>query len=156
MANGIEYNNANVMPAESPSAIANPQSNSEVYYGSFASILAQNLGQYVVVEFLIGTNRLEYKEGILYSSGTNFLSLYDPMDDRYIVCDLYAVKFVTFYNTTSVPSSRMRRISQTPGDNYPATNQMQMTDNSPQPNHGMRQNNMYPSNSMRTSFRNTY
>lgn len=149
MANGLDHSNANVTPAESPMTIANPQSNSEVYYGSFASILAQNLGQYVVVEFLIGTNRLEFKEGILYSSGTNFLSLYDPMDDRYIVCDLYAVKFVTFYNTTTVPQSRMRRTSQTPGDNWPASNS--------QPSNSSNwQNNSMPMNGTRTSFRTSY
>ena len=100
---------ANVNPSDSAGEIADPQSNSQVYYGSFASILSQNLGQYVVVDFLIGTDRLETREGILYSSGINFLSLYDPIDDRYIVCDLYAVKFVTFYNTTTVPASRLRQ-----------------------------------------------
>lgn len=103
---------ANVNPSDTAGEIADPQSNTQVYYGSFSSILAQNLGQYVVVDFLIGTDRLETREGILYSSGINFLSLYDPLEDRYIVCDLYAVKFVTFYNTTTVPPSRLGQISQ--------------------------------------------
>ncbi len=123
MANGVNSMNgrnnsgANVTPTDTAGEIANPQNNSEVYYGSFASILMQNLGQYVVVEFLVGTDRLVTKEGILYSSGINFLSLYDPIENRYIVCDLYAVKFVTFYNTTTVPPSRLRNMSNNNSEN---------------------------------------
>lgn len=116
-ANRAQTNRVNVMPEDTPSEIANPQTNTEVFYGSFSSILMQNLGQYVVIEFLVGTNRLEIKEGILYSAGINFLSLYDPLEDRYIVCDLYSVKFVTFYNTTTVPQSRMTQYGSIPTRN---------------------------------------
>ena len=123
MANGVNSmnehinNGANVIPSDTTGEIANPQNNTEVYYGSFASILMQNLGQYVVVEFLVGTDRLVTKEGILYSSGINFLSLYDPIENRYVVCDLYAVKFVTFYNTTTVPPSRIKNMSNNNNEN---------------------------------------
>lgn len=111
---------ANVMPADTQSEIADPQSNSDVFYGSFSSILMQNLGQYVVVEFLVGTNRLESKEGILYSAGINFITLYDPIEDRYTVCDFYSVRFVTIYNTTTIPPSRMPRYThKMMGDNMP-------------------------------------
>lgn len=70
------------------------------------SILKNNLGYYVVCDFLIGTTGLETKEGILYSSGVNFLTLYHPQNETYTVCDIYSLKFITFYNSTVVPPER--------------------------------------------------
>jgi len=64
------------------------------------------IGYYVSCEFLIGTQILETREGILAKVGTNFLTLYQPNLERYIICDLYAVKFITIYNSTTVPSLR--------------------------------------------------
>lgn len=96
-----------VQPQESASAVENPQNLEEVYLGSFLSVLRDNLGYYVVIEFLIGTSNLTEKEGILYAVGNNFVTLYEQETDRYIVCDLFSIKFVTFYNQTSRPRSRM-------------------------------------------------
>lgn len=64
------------------------------------------IGYYVSCEFLIGTQILETRDGILAKVGTNFLTLYQPNLERYIVCDLYALKFITIYNSTTVPSLR--------------------------------------------------
>ena len=61
------------------------------------------IGYYVTCDFLIGTQIIETRDGILAKVGTNFLTLYQPDLERYIVCDLYALKFITIYNTTSVP-----------------------------------------------------
>ena len=101
----------NMQPIDTPEQIENPQSNEEVFNGSFSSILMNNLGYYVVVDFLIGTNNIETREGILYASGINFLTLYDPTEETYTVCDLFAVKFVTFYNSTTRPRSRMTTVA---------------------------------------------
>lgn len=62
------------------------------------------IGYYVSCEFLIGTQMVETRDGILAKVGTNFLTLYQPNLDRYIVCDLYALKFITIYNSTEVPN----------------------------------------------------
>ena len=64
------------------------------------------IGYYVSCEFLIGTQILETRDGILAKVGTNFLTLYQPNLERYIVCDLYALKFITIYNSTTIPSLR--------------------------------------------------
>ncbi len=76
--------------------------------GNQAMMLAEQLqssiGYYVVCDFLIGTQLLETRDGILNSVGINFIVLYQPEFDRYIVCDLYALKFITIYNSTEVPS----------------------------------------------------
>ena len=68
--------------------------------------LQTSIGYYVSCDFLIGTQIIETRDGILAKVGTNFLTLYQPNLERYIVCDLYALKFITIYNSTSVPSIR--------------------------------------------------
>lgn len=73
--------------------------------GSMQNILSQNIGQYVVVEFLIGTERIMRKQGILYLVGTSFATLYDDAQNNYIVCDIFSIKFVYFY----YPGDRPRR-----------------------------------------------
>lgn len=95
------------LPQEPLMMAGNPQTAEEAYLGSFLAVLQDNLGYYVVIEFLIGTSGLTEKEGILYSAGNNFVTLYEQETNRYIVCDLYSIKFVTFYNQTSRPRSRM-------------------------------------------------
>ena len=57
--------NLNMKIPEPIEDIENPQSNEEVYRGSLSAILQQNLGVYVVCEFLIGTQNIEIKDGIL-------------------------------------------------------------------------------------------
>ena len=60
-------------------------------------IAAKSIGTYVVVEFLVGTQNLVRKEGILTAVGTSWLVLYDESDDSSTLCDMYAVKFITYY-----------------------------------------------------------
>lgn len=71
----------------------------EAYQGSIQQILKDNTGQYVDVEFLIGSGALTTRSGILYAVGVNYIVLYDRKNDRYLICDLYSIKFVTIYNT---------------------------------------------------------
>ena len=85
-------------PYESMRAIEDPQNGEEAYLGSFTAILSSNLGRYVICEFLIGTQLIEAREGILYFVGNNYLVLYQQRKDQYIICDLYSLKFVTFIN----------------------------------------------------------
>ena len=39
------------------------------------AILAQNIGEYVVIEFLIGTENIVRKQGMLYFVGRSFVTL---------------------------------------------------------------------------------
>lgn len=71
--------------------------NTEAMRGSMQQILADNIGEYAVVEFLIGTQNLVKREGILYTVGRSFVVLYDDLSGRYMVCDIFSVKFVTFF-----------------------------------------------------------
>ncbi len=65
--------------------------------GSVQKVLGNNIGQYVVMEFLIGSDTIVRKQGILYLVGTSYVVLYDDVIGNYIVCDLYAIKFTYFY-----------------------------------------------------------
>ena len=66
------------------------------FQGSMQQVLQENVGKYVIVEFLIGTNGLTSRQGMLYYVGTQFLVLLDEFESRFIVCDIFSVKFVTF------------------------------------------------------------
>ena len=66
-------------------------------------ILSENLGQFVVIEFLIGTQAMTEKMGILYSVGRGFVVLYEELQNRYVVCDIFSIKFVTFYEPGQRP-----------------------------------------------------
>lgn len=65
--------------------------------GSIQRILADNIGEYVVVEFLIGTEMIMRKQGLLYFVGTSYVTLYDDTINNFIVCDIFSIKFVYFY-----------------------------------------------------------
>lgn len=96
------------VPIELPdSPTMEAQSIEQAYQDSFQAVLAANLGYYVVIEFLIGTSGLTEKEGLLYAVGNNFVTLYEAETNRYIVCDLFSIKFVTIYNQRTRPRSRM-------------------------------------------------
>lgn len=73
--------------------------------GSMQNILNENVGEYVVIEFLIGTERIMRKQGILYFVGTSFVTLYDDSLNNFVVCDIFSIKFVYFY----FPGDRPRR-----------------------------------------------
>ncbi len=75
----------------------------ESYRGSLQQILADNIGDYVMVEFLIGTQNMTTRQGILYSVGVSYIILYDEQNGLYTVCDLYSIKFVTFYPEGTKP-----------------------------------------------------
>lgn len=65
--------------------------------GSMQQFLSENLGQYVVIEFLIGTQTLTTKAGVLYAVGTSVVTLYQELSQTFVTCDIFSVKFVTFY-----------------------------------------------------------
>lgn len=71
--------------------------NTPAMEGSMQQLLADNLGQYVVVEFLIGTQTTVQKGGILYAVGTSVITLYQELTQTFITCDIFSIKFVTFY-----------------------------------------------------------
>ncbi len=83
--------------------------NTVSFQGSMQQVLQENIGNYVIVEFLIGTGNLTSRQGVLFNVATQFLVLYDEFESRYIVCDIFSVKFVTFllpgYRPGQIPAT---------------------------------------------------
>ncbi len=88
--------------------------------GSMQRILYQNIGEYVVIEFLIGTEQIMRKQGLLYFVGTSYVTLYDDIEKDFIVCDIFSIKFIYFY----FPGDR-------PSGNYNILNNNNRTPNQP-------------------------
>lgn len=59
--------------------------------------LRTQIGKKVTIEFLIGTNTLLDKSGLLLGIGANFLLLRESETDDLLVCDFFSVKFVRIY-----------------------------------------------------------
>lgn len=81
-----------------------PTFDSEEMQGSMQAILADNIGNFVVVEFLIGTNEIIRKQGMIYFVGRSYITLYDEPANNFIICDIFSVRFVYFY----MPGDRPR------------------------------------------------
>ena len=45
----------------------------------------------------MGTQILVQKAGILYALGSSILTLFEEISETFVTCDIYSVKFVTFY-----------------------------------------------------------
>lgn len=103
--NGAAQGSLQMGPEIPMADVLDPQNNEDVMRGSLQQDLANNLGYYVEIDFLIGTSNLVTQRGILYSVGVNYVTLYHDTEDRYVVCDLYSIKFVTFYNSRVTPPS---------------------------------------------------
>ena len=87
---------------------------SEEMRGSMQMVLAQNIGNVVVIEFLIGTGGIMRKQGMLYFVGRSFVTLYDEAANNFIICDIFSIKFVYFY----MPNDRPRQnFNLLPGNN---------------------------------------
>lgn len=65
--------------------------------GSIQRLLAANLGKEVVAEFVVGMDEIVRKAGTLYAVNTDYLVLYDDVNLVDVVCDLYSLKFISFY-----------------------------------------------------------
>lgn len=80
-----------------------PANSAQAYQASLRSLLDRNVGYFVVATFLIGTQQSVTWQGILHTVGSDYIVLYQPDYERYISCDLYAIKFVQFHNVKGVP-----------------------------------------------------
>lgn len=76
-----------------------PTSSSEAFLGSMKSMLLRNRGSFVTATFLIGTQGTTTWEGILHDVGNDHIIIFQPGRQRYIACDIYALKYIEFYDT---------------------------------------------------------
>lgn len=91
---GLNMNNR--LPSE---VIESPTTVNEAYLGSLKAMLHRNKGNFIVATFLVGTQNTVSWEGILYEVGNDYITIYQPGRDRYIVTDMYSLKYMEFYDT---------------------------------------------------------
>ena len=72
------------------------------------AFLRQHLGKLVRVEFLIGTNNLVDRVGILEDVGASYILLRSVESSTLVYADIYAIKFVTIANN---PFSQMNNMN---------------------------------------------
>lgn len=69
---------------------------SEEMEGTFQQLMADNLGAYAIVDFVIGTAGMTTREGFLVGVGRSYILLYDFNTRSFTVCDAFSIKFVTY------------------------------------------------------------
>lgn len=74
-----------------PETLTNP-----IYTPAF---LREQIGKLMRVEFLIGTNMLVDRIGILQDVGASYILLRSFENDSLVYCDIYAIKFITISTT---------------------------------------------------------
>ena len=75
-----------VINQNSPEILTNP-----IYTPAF---LREQIGKLMRVEFLIGTNNLVDRIGILEDVGASYILLRSFENDSLVYCDIYAIKFI--------------------------------------------------------------
>ena len=80
-------NRQNEINQNSPEILTNP-----IYTPGF---LRQQIGKLMRVEFLIGTNNLVDRIGILQDVGASYILIRSFESDSLIYCDIYSIKFIT-------------------------------------------------------------
>ena len=76
-----------------PEILTNP-----IYTPAF---LREQIGKLMRVEFLIGTNNLVDRIGVLQDVGASYILLRSFESDSLVYCDIYSIKFITI-STTAV------------------------------------------------------
>lgn len=79
-----------VINSETPEMLTN-----NIYTPAF---LRENIGKLMRVEFLIGTNNLVDRTGILVDVGASYILLRALESDVITYADLYSIKFITISN----------------------------------------------------------
>ena len=69
------------------------------------AFLRQQIGKLVRVEFLIGTNNLTDRIGILEDVGASYILLRSLESNTTVYADIYSIKFVTISNSYNVNNS---------------------------------------------------
>jgi hypothetical protein len=60
--------------------------------------LKTQIGKKVKIMFLLGTNIIQDRLGILTDVGISFVVITEEGTNNPLLCDIYAIKFVTFYS----------------------------------------------------------
>lgn len=104
----FEENRNVVIDSDTPEMLTN-----NIYTPAF---LREHIGKLMRVEFLIGTNNLVDRIGILIDVGASYILLRSLESNTTTYCDIYSIKFVTISNNRIYP------INYSPNSNYEYNN----------------------------------
>ena len=85
-------NGQQIVPQQNQSMAVTPENLQ--YLNGF---IRTQIGKRVTVEFLVGTNTLTDRTGILVGMGANYILLNEVETDDLLACDFYNIKFIRFY-----------------------------------------------------------
>jgi hypothetical protein len=85
----------NILAPISPSTQPMPMTAESLQYMN--GFLRTQIGRPVKVDFLIGTNTLVDRTGILLGVGVNYILINEIETDDVIACDFYNIKFIKFF-----------------------------------------------------------
>ena len=68
------------------------------------AFLREQIGRLMRVEFLIGTNNMVDRIGVLQDVGASYILLRSLENDSLIYCDIYSIKFITISTTSMYPN----------------------------------------------------
>lgn len=66
--------------------------------GYTQAYLRSKIGSRVRIEFLIGSNSIIDRTGVIEDVGISYIVLRDQNTGDLVMCDLYSIKFVTFFD----------------------------------------------------------
>lgn len=90
----------NQMPTSTVSQFTTPETlKNPIYTPAF---LKEQIGKLMRVEFLIGTNNMVDRIGILDQVGASYILLRTIESDSLIYCDIYSIKFITISTSGTV------------------------------------------------------
>ncbi|MCB2294034.1 hypothetical protein LGK95_10935 [Clostridium algoriphilum] len=64
--------------------------------------LIEQIGKYIKIEFLIGSNMWIDREGILQEVGISYIVIKETGTNDIIMCDIYSIKFVRVFDNQSL------------------------------------------------------
>jgi len=64
--------------------------------------LQGQIGKYIRVAFLLGTNTFQDRGGTLQEVGISFIVLKETSTNNLIMCDIYSIKFVTVFANQTI------------------------------------------------------
>lgn len=90
------------------------------------AFLREQIGKLMRVEFLIGTNNLTDRIGVLEDVGASYILLRSVESDNLIYCDIYAIKFITI-SSSGMYGSMNNSMMNNPMMNNPMMNPSMMS-----------------------------
>ena len=105
---GIPYGSTTGNIAAYPPSPTNPAtvpSASAVRADNYQEMLSELIGSYIITELLIGIDRLILRQGYLMAVGPSYYILYDPEPNVNTICDIYSLKFVSYFESRERPTT---------------------------------------------------